>query len=375
MKIIPIFIFLAAFAVSQANQVKLVQLRYNEACEEDGKGDIQVAIDVGQVLPQDKLQSYEIAVSYRGEGLQIQLPVLTNNTLTAQMPSQYRSFGVDVENREIFGSAAASISKIETGVYGSTLLIGFRVSENTDCDEPGELKITQFWVNEECTIDFQIDSTLTIEKRKSDKFISELTASSQISSLTLKDTNTVKLSVLKQMNLPRKVDYLNLRWSTVSDIKVNAKATAPSDSVFIEEGEITYWGLSSEADSLAEFTVSYIGDSKINDTLELNWELTVNQKCDCVEAIDQNESYSLIYEASDEDTSSVARWDYIEKNIFFYNEGLISDSYRGKLDIITVQGKVIHLSEFESGKTSLRPGVYFILTENRKIQKLIVNSF
>jgi hypothetical protein len=283
-----------------------------------------------------------------------------------------RFFSIDSDAEEFFGSAATS-SPGTNGVSGPGPLVGFWVEDNAACSEDAELKITQFFVNQECKLDFTIDSTLKIEKRYSEKFISELTASSQISSLTLNHENkSGEIAWLMNIDEPRKTDTLSIIIGRDSMLEIGYELLASADSSFVKGDTITFIGLQASTDTLAKANYSYVGDEYVGDTLKLDWNYSVSQQCACIIAVPSTESYEIVYEKK---TNGSVSYQTLEDNIFYYSGALMSDSYRGSLDIIDLSGRSIAVDDFRNGKIHLKRGIYILVTDNKKIQKLIVNSF
>jgi len=370
---LPIFLFLAVAPAFSANRVWMEQIRSVEACEEDGKGKIQVVVYVGEIKESDSFQSYEIAVSYKDQPLRITLPELTVNTLTEQMPKLYRSFSTDDEFGEFFGSAAL-ITAGEAGVSGSQPLIGFWVDDESECDELAELRITQFFVNEECKVSFDIDSTLSIEKKTSEKFISDLSISSQISSLTLA-TNNISDTLWIDMNMDsyREIEKAVLTVEAEGNLSVEFFQLHKAESTQVEGSSIEYTGLTlsdNVSDKRLGALYTYTGSETEHDTMYLNASLQITDPCGCVNLLDAVTNDKVVFVPEPKSISAE-----FEKPLFWYTDRLVSNGYKGPLTIVSTLGQSIQLKNYEDKEIVLTNGFYLIVTPDNRTQKIIVNNF
>jgi hypothetical protein len=373
MRLLPFLIILAALNASAQNTVRLLQYTDVEACEGDGKGNITVGVDIGTILPEDNFQGYEIAVSYKDQPLKGMMPVLTANSLTSQIPSQYVAFGNDGENEEIYGSAFL-ITSGNTGLSGSRPLVGFRIQDNSECFQAADLKITQFYVNEECTIDFDIDSTLTIVKDYDESLITELEVSSTIRDSILnidREQTSVDYKVSGSF-IDQSVDSLSITFSEYSSFENEIIVYGEYQTMNEIENTIVLVDYKFPSDGLIvqREIINTAGFDK-NDTIELNASFQVKTICDCLRLDDVTNNTVYI----EKNPLSANQVELVDNSVkISYNNGLIIENYKGVLNVVNVRGKMASYN-YSNHPIIFEPGMYIINIPGVKTEKLIINNF
>ncbi|GAB5464914.1 MAG: hypothetical protein Kapaf2KO_03500 [Candidatus Kapaibacteriales bacterium] len=349
--------------------MQLKQLRTVDVCEGDGKGDIQVIVDIGSISSADNLESFEISIAYQEEDLRIQLPVLKTNTLSQQIPENQTSVQVFSETSEVYISAF----KFGGGISGNRPLIGFRVTDNRDCEENGELKITSFWVNEECTLEFEIDSTLTVLRQKSEDFISQVEVTSEISSLTNKeDGGKFKVDINATNDKQRIIDTLGYivnvegdteSWSVAESDTVTIVGTVKVDTYFED------FNMPVSNSKLGQLYFKYVGDEETSDSIDVTIEPYLIEGCQCAEMSAEKTTYRMRYLAPTSVNETIENYSVVK----VIGDKVFSEN-KGHVLIARPDGRLVYNGVLDENGIKLRNGTYLIRTDDLT-KKIIINNF